>query len=82
MQDLNVSISFTAYEILESLAKQTGETFQSILDKAIEAYRRQLFLEEANQAFTMLRNDEVAWKEELDEREIWDCTLSDGVAEG
>ncbi|MEO0869806.1 MAG: toxin-antitoxin system protein [Cyanobacteria bacterium J06642_11] len=81
MQDLTVPISRTAYEVLKSLATHSGETLQAVLDKAVESYRRQLFLEEANRAYAALRNDTDAWAEELEEREAWDYTIADGVAE-
>lgn len=42
---------------------------QMVLDKAIESYRRHIFLEQANQAFAALRQSEELWTEELAERE-------------
>ncbi len=41
---------------------------QAILETAIEEYRRQRFLHEANAAYAALRNDPKQWKEELAER--------------
>jgi hypothetical protein len=52
---------------------------QSILTKAIESYRRQRFLGEANADYAKLRSDSEAWASELKEREIDDSTLSDGL---
>jgi hypothetical protein len=51
---------------------------QTLLDKAIEAYRRQLFLEEINQAYAALREDPKAWSQLEKDRVIWDATLKDG----
>ena len=61
------------------LAAKSGESIQIILEKAIENYQRQLFLEEANQAFAALRNDPEAWQAEMAERSAWDVTLGDGL---
>lgn len=41
--------------MLSDLAKKTGESQNEILEKALEAYRRQRFLEESNEAFDALR---------------------------
>ena len=51
---------------------------QAILDLAVEEYRRQRFLEEANEAYAALRRNHKAWKAELSERKEWDATLADG----
>jgi len=51
---------------------------QEILEAAIETYRRQRFLEEASEAFAVMKADPKAWKAEQDERGLWDNTLTDG----
>ncbi len=50
-----------------------------LLDRAIEAYRRHLFLEGLNADFAALRNDPVVWADEQAERAEWDATLADGL---
>jgi predicted DNA-binding protein len=60
-----ISLSKTAYENLTSLAQTSGETMQTVLDKAIENYRRYVFLVQANQAYAALRRNEELWQEEL-----------------
>jgi hypothetical protein len=57
----------------------TGETIQTVLDKAIENYPRYIFLLQANEAFAALRQNEALWQEELAERQAWDRTIADGV---
>jgi len=51
----------------------------SVLERAIEAYRRQQFLEQANDAYATLRNDSEAWREEQEERASWEATIGDGI---
>ncbi len=51
---------------------------QAALDKALEQYRREKFLEEANRAFAALRKKKSAWREELAERKAWEKTVRDG----
>jgi predicted transcriptional regulator len=79
MQSATVRISGTSHNLLKELAARSGDSIQVILDKAIEQYRRQVFLQEANQAYAALRNQPEAWEAELEEREAWDTTLSDGL---
>lgn len=81
MPELTVTLSNTAHETLIKLAETSGETMQMVLDKAIENYRRYVFLTQANQAFASLRQNEELWQEELAEREVWDQTMADGAVE-
>ncbi len=56
---------------------------QSVLDKAVEAYRRQRFLDALHGDFLTLREDPAAWDEEKQERREWDHTFGDGrISEG
>ncbi|HET8579650.1 MAG TPA: hypothetical protein VFL31_01510 [Nitrospiraceae bacterium] len=43
---------------------------------------RQRLLAETNQAYAALRADSKAWKEEHQERTLWDGTLADGLESG
>lgn len=81
MPESTVSISQTARETLLQLAEVSGESVQVILDKAIENYRRTVFLSSANLAFATLKANQAAWQEELEERQNWDFTLADGLEE-
>ena len=72
-------ISAPSHQVLRRLAEQSGESMQTLLEKAVELYRRQRFLEENNRAFEALRADASAWKGEQAERELWDITMADGL---
>jgi hypothetical protein len=80
MKYLTVRISVTSRNILRELAAQKGASMQKLLDKAIEAYRRQLFLEEVNKAYSALRENPKAWSQVEKDRAAWDATLGDGLA--
>jgi hypothetical protein len=54
---------------------------QSVLDQAIERYRRERFLCAANADFADLKQDSKSWKDELRDRELWEQTLADGLSE-
>lgn len=76
----NVRLSPRAHQLLRQLAKEADESMQSVLDKAIESYRREEFLRAANRDYAALRRNAKGWKEELRERELWEQTLADGTA--
>jgi len=76
----NVRISPHAHALLRQLAQEEDESMQAVLDKAIEHYRREKFLRDANADFAALKRNPKAWKEELKERDVWEQALSDGLA--
>ena len=76
----NVRISPHAHDLLRQIAEEEQQSMQSVLDRALERYRREKFLRAANADFAALRNDHSAWKDELRERELWEQTSSDGLA--
>jgi hypothetical protein len=79
MTSVTVPISEASHKILLEMASRAGEPIGNIADKAIEEYRRQRLLDEANAAYSALRADTNAWQEELAERQAWDATLGDGL---
>ncbi len=76
-----VRIDEDTHRILKEIAEREQQTMSEILAKAVEVYRRRRFLEEANAAYATLRQNPEAWRQELEEREEWDATLSDGLGE-
>ena len=79
MSATTVPISDASYQLLKELAEQTGQTTLEVLNKALDAYRRKLFLEQLNAGYAELRTDPEAWAEHLAERKLWDATLMDGL---
>ncbi|MFM8926460.1 MAG: toxin-antitoxin system protein [Microcystis panniformis] len=79
MPELKISISEAAHKTLLALVDSSGDTLPTVLDKAIENYRRYVFLVQANEAFAALRKNETLWQEEISERQTWEQTLADGV---
>ena len=79
MSGIQVRINESTHIALKSIAKEFGESMQSVLDKAVERYKRDLFLESLNQDFKALRENEDAWALEIEERKLWENTLLDGV---
>jgi hypothetical protein len=74
-----VPISEASRQLLKELASKTGQTEVDVLDQALNAYSRKLFLEQVNAGYAELRADPAAWSEHLAERKLWDATLMDGL---
>jgi hypothetical protein len=74
-----VPISEPSHQILKELAEKTGQTMMDVLDKALDAYRRQVFFEQLNAAYAALRADPVAWAEVEEERRSMGGCLMDGL---
>lgn len=74
-----VRISGKTRETLQELSKKSGEPMLYVIDKAIEEYRRRVFLEETNAAYAKMREDEKASKEFDREIAEWDSALMDGL---
>ena len=65
--------------VLRDLAEREGKPMQTVLDDAIEHYQRDRFLDEVNAAYSRLQFDPITWEEELDERQVFEGTLMDGL---
>lgn len=81
MSELTIDISETTHKTLLQLAQTSGDDFVTIMDRAVENYRRYVFLVQADRAFATLKQNEGLWQEELAERKLWDLTIADGVDE-
>jgi predicted transcriptional regulator len=64
---------------LRELSCEMNVPMQDVLANAVEAFRRQHFLEMANIEYAALRADPKAWAEELEERRLWDASLLDDL---
>ena len=74
-----VPISEESQQILRQLAEQTGQSMGDVLDKALEDYRRKVFLDAVNSGYAALRAEPEAWAEFEAERTALDGSLMDGL---
>jgi predicted transcriptional regulator len=74
-----VRVSDGTHATLKELAERSGEPIHVVVEKAVEAYRRERFFVELDEAYAALQNDPEAWSEELAERAAWEITLADGL---
>jgi predicted transcriptional regulator len=82
MSTTTIRVSTQTRETLHKLAEASGVSMQRVLDNALEIYRREHLLDQANAAYALLRDDPVVWEEIERERREWDATLSDGLESG
>ena len=75
-------ISERTRESLRELAQAEQASMQSVLERAVEQYRRQLLFQELDAAYAKLQEDPEAWSAIEAERRTWDTTLGDGLPGG
>lgn len=64
---------------LDQLARYLGTTMQAVAAHAVEAYRRQVLIDDANAAYARLRADPDAAQEFDQEHELFEQALGDGI---
>jgi hypothetical protein len=79
MPDETIQISEQFWNTLCQFAEEAGLSPEVVLERAIEEYRRERFMETLNAGYAALRADPDAWAEYQRELAIWDCTLMDGL---
>lgn len=78
---VTVRISPETRETVQQIARESNESMQSVIAKAVEEYKRYLLIERTNEAFAALRLQPKQWAEELEERHLWNATLNDDLEE-
>lgn len=76
-----IHLSARATATIHELAAKEGKSAETVLDEAVEEYRRELFFREFNEAFARLQADPVAWADYQAEQRLWDSALMDGLEE-
>jgi hypothetical protein len=76
-----VRVSVETRQKLRDMVRSSGLSTQEVIDRALELYRRQQVLAEANAAYATLREDRTAWEASEAERRDWDAALGDGLPE-
>ena len=81
MASATVKIDAATYAKLKQTSADLGKSMIEVMADAVEAYRRQSFLNGLNADFAKLRANPQAWEEEQAEREAWEATLHDDLAD-
>ena len=72
-----VRVSDETHRSIKTLAASQGIAIQTVIDQAIDDYRKRQFLNKLNEDFARCRADETEWEAELEERATWEATLAD-----
>lgn len=79
MSTQTIVISDSSHRVLQDLAHQCGQTETQVLDKALDEYRRKMFIEQVNAGYAALRADPAAWAAVEKERRAMSGCLMDGL---
>ena len=79
MPTATVRVTSDTRAIIQELARESNQSMQWLVARAVEQYRRQLVLQRANDAYAALRAQPDVWAEELKERRMWEGTLADDL---
>lgn len=74
-----ITASEQTHRKLQSLSESLNLPVQTVLDQAIEEYRRAVLLDKLNAEYASLRADPAVWQEVLEERRLLEGTLMDGL---
>lgn len=74
-----VRMSPESHALLRKMAAESNESMQALVGRALERYRRERFLEEANRAYARVLSNPQERGRIRREREVWDGTLADGL---
>lgn len=77
MQRKTIRISEFSHRIVKEISRRENKSMQAVLAQAIEAYRRQIFLEGLNEDFAALKENDAEWQAEKQERADWDMAMAD-----
>jgi len=74
-----VRVSESTHETLRFLSSSEGKSMQDIIDKAVEDYRRKIFLEGLSDDYRNFQTNKDSWKEHEEEMALWDNASMDGI---
>ncbi len=74
-----IRVTRQTYDTLKEIAVREHASMQDMVDKLLENYETNKFFEDLQQSVLAVKEDPHAWADELQEREDWEATLSDGL---
>ena len=79
MTTTTIRVSLRTRDLLQELAQTAGSSMQTVLEQALEQYRRQQLLEATNAAYAVLHAAPEVRATLERERLAWEQTLADGL---
>jgi hypothetical protein len=81
MDTTTVRVRVSTRDALARLSGRRGVSTAELLAELVERQEQDEILEQMNASFARQRSDPDAWAAEVAERETWEATLIDGLAE-
>ncbi|ADQ40211.1 hypothetical protein Calkr_0675 [Caldicellulosiruptor acetigenus I77R1B] len=78
-QNLTVRVDVETYEELKKLSMQLNQPMQKVIQEALAEYKKKVILSATVEAFVPLKGNIKLWQEEIEERQLWESTLQDGI---
>jgi hypothetical protein len=79
MAGTTVRIREATRETLRVLEQETGERTPELLDRAVDQFYRSLLIAETNRGYAELRSSALAGAADLDELDVLEGSLADGL---
>lgn len=79
MTIVRVYISSETRDVLREIAEMEHRPMSTIMDEAVEAYRRELLWRRAEAGYARLAAGDERFRDYQDEIALWDSTSSDGL---
>ena len=76
---LTARISPVSDAIIQDLVNKAGKSKIVIIEEALESYRFRERMRLFNESYERLKTDKQKWTQELEERELLEGTLGDGL---
>ncbi|WP_187147303.1 ribbon-helix-helix protein, CopG family [Caldicellulosiruptor saccharolyticus] len=74
-----VRVDVETYKSLKKLSEQLNQPMQKIIQEAIAEYKKKILLSATAKAFATLKENSRMWQDEVEERQLWETTLQDGI---
>ncbi|MFN8160769.1 MAG: hypothetical protein U0R52_06975 [Solirubrobacterales bacterium] len=81
MKTTTVRVRVSTRDALARLCRQRGLSAADLIAELVERQEQDEILKRMNECFATQRRDPEAWRSEQAEREAWEATLIDGLAD-
>lgn len=78
---LTMRVDRATHQLVDEMARHLGTSMQEVVAQAVESYRRQIIIEEANSAYVRMRASPAAEEEFERERAVFEQVLGEGIGD-
>ena len=66
-----IRVNTELYKAIKAVAENEKINLQQVIERSLNDYKKHRFWAEFNSGWQDIRNDDIAWKEEMQERDDW-----------